>query len=324
VKMTKIIELIRNKQEAHETFFSFEYFPPKTDQGVINLEEKQLHMVTMKPLFCDVTWGAGGSTSDLTLKIAKNMHSKIGMTTMMHVTCTNMPVSKIEVALQECKAAGIRNIVALRGDPPAGEGQFKQVEGGFACALDLVKYIRRQHGDYFGICVAGYPEAHPEKIVSDAEQMRANYLSDIDYLKQKVDAGADFVITQLFYDADGHIQFVKDCRARGITVPILPGVMPIGNYAGFKRMTTFCKTRIPQHIADVVEALKDNEEALKLYGISLWTVLCQRLLDNGAPGLHVYTLNQDKVTIAILRHCGLIAAAPAAAPATEPTSNGTH
>jgi methylenetetrahydrofolate reductase (NADPH) len=236
-----------------------------------------------------------------------------------------MHVNKLETALQECKKAGIRNILALRGDPPAGEGKFTQIEGGFACALDLVKYIREQHGEYFGICVAGYPEAHPDKIDADAAEMKKNYWADIAYLKKKVAAGADFVITQLFYDVDAYLQFVKDCRSVGIYVPILPGIMPIANYAGFKRMTAFCKTRVPAHIADTVEALKDHEEALKLYGISLGTMTCERLLAAGVPGLHMYTLNLDRSAVAILKHCGLISASlvPAASAAVAATTSST-
>ncbi len=228
---------------------------------------------------------------------------------MMHLTCTNMPVEKLEAALQQCKEAGITNILALRGDPPHGEEHFTQVEGGFASALDLVKYIRQHHGDYFGICVSGYPEAHPEKIVDDPEEMKKNYWADIDYLKQKIDAGADFIVTQLFYDVDVYVQFVKDCKSVGITVPILPGIMPLMNYNGFKRMTSFCKTRVPQHITDTLEAIKDSDDAIKAYGISLGTMMCERLLAAGAPGLHMYTLNLDKSAVAILRHVKLIPAA---------------
>ena len=224
----------------------------------------------------------------------------------MHLTCTNMPVEKLEAALQQCKAAGITNILALRGDPPQGEEHFTQVEGGFSCARDLVKYIREKHGDFFGICVSGYPEAHPDKIVDDPAAMKTAYWEDIDYLKQKVEAGADFVVTQLFYDVDAYISFVADCRAVGITVPILPGIMPIMNFGGFKRMTAFCKTRVPQHITNALEAVKDSDEAVKAYGISVGTMMCERLLAAGAPGLHMYTLNLDKTAVAILRNVGLI------------------
>lgn len=224
----------------------------------------------------------------------------------MHLTCTNMPVEKLEAALQQCKAAGIQNILALRGDPPHGEDHFTQVEGGFGCALDLIKYIRDKHGDYFGICVSGYPEAHPDKIVDDPEQMKKNYWADIDYLKKKIDAGADFVVTQLFYDADAYLQFVVDCRSVGITVPILPGIMPIISYNGFKRMTAFCKTRIPRHISDTLEAIKDNDDAVKAYGVSLATMICERLLASGVPGLHMYTMNLDRSSVGILRSVKLL------------------
>lgn len=224
----------------------------------------------------------------------------------MHLTCTNMPVEKLEAALQQCKQAGIRNILALRGDPPHGEEKFTQVEGGFSCALDLVKYIREKHGDYFGICVSGYPEAHPDQIVEDPEEMKKKYWEDIEYLKKKVEAGADFIITQLFYDVDLFLKFVVDCKSAGITAPILPGIMPIMNYGGFKRMTSFCKTFVPEHVSDVLETIKDNDAAIKAYGISLGTQMCQRLLDSGVPGVHMYTLNLDKSAVGILKNVGLI------------------
>ncbi|GAB4822503.1 hypothetical protein N2152v2_009549 [Parachlorella kessleri] len=304
--MVKIIEKINAKIEKGELFYSFEYFPPKTDEGVQNLVERQHRMFSLGPTFCDITWGAGGSTADLTLDIAKRMQNEVGMETMMHLTCTNMPVEKLKEALTKAKEAGIENILALRGDPPAGQETFTQIEGGFACALDLVKFIREQHGDYFGICVSGYPEAHPDVIVEDTEQMKKNYWSDIDYLKQKVDAGADFVITQLFYDVDQYMQYVKDCRSVGIKVPILPGIMPVMTYGGFKRMTAFCKTRVPKHVQDTVEAIKDNDEAVKAFGISLGTLMCQRLIAGGVPGLHMYTLNLERSAVAILENVGLI------------------
>lgn len=224
----------------------------------------------------------------------------------MHLTCTNMPVEKLEAALQQCKQAGIKNILALRGDPPHGEEKFTQVEGGFSCALDLVKYIREKHGDYFGICVSGYPEAHPDQIVEDPEEMKKKYWEDIEYLKKKVEAGADFIITQLFYDVDLFLKFVADCKSAGINAPILPGIMPIMNYGGFKRMTSFCKTYVPEHISNVLEAIKDNDAAIKAYGISLGTQMCQRLLDSGVPGVHMYTLNLDKSAVGILKNIGLV------------------
>lgn len=240
----------------------------------------------------------------------------------MHLTCTNMPVEKLEAALQQCKEAGIRNILALRGDPPHGQEKFTQVEGGFSCALDLVRYIREKFGDYFCICVSGYPEAHPDSITDDPEQMEKNYRSDLAYLKEKVDAGADLVITQLFYDVDTFIKFVADCRKIGITVPILPGIMPIMTYNGFKKMTSFCKTKIPKHIGETVEILKDNDEAIKAYGISLGTMMVQRLLTAGVPGVHMYTLNLERSAVSILRHSGLLKEENSAADGVPATANG--
>ncbi|GMH18263.1 hypothetical protein Nepgr_020104 [Nepenthes gracilis] len=194
-------------------------------------------MVAYNPAFCDITWGAGGSTADLTLEIASKMQNMVCVESMMHLTCTNMPVQKIDDALDTIKSNGIQNVLALRGDPPHGQDKFVQIEGGFACALDLVNHIRSKYGDYFGITVAGYPEAHPDVIVNDGVASPEGYASDLAYLKRKVDAGADLIITQLFYDTDIFLKF------------------------GFLRMTGFCKTKIPTEITAALEPIKDNEEA---------------------------------------------------------------
>lgn len=302
----KIIDKINQKLKEGKTFYSFEFFPPRTEEGVENLFERLDRMVAHAPVFCDITWGAGGSTADVTLDIATRMQNQVCVETMMHLTCTNMPVEKLESALKEVKKVGVQNILALRGDPPKGQDKFEVVEGGFSCALDLVKYIRREFGDYFGICVAGYPEAHPDGIVDDPEQMEKNYWADIAYLKQKIDAGGDLIITQLFYDVSLFTKFVADCRSVGITVPILPGIMPIMTYGGFKRMTGFCKTKVPQELSDALEAIKDNDEAVKNFGIDLGVRMCRQLLDAGTPGLHMYTLNLEKSALAILERLGLI------------------
>lgn len=265
-------------------------------------------MVALKPrpTFCDITWGAGGTTADLTLDIAARMQAEVGIETMMHLTCTNMPVEQLDGALARCKEAGVTNILALRGDPPKGQENFTAVEGGFACALDLVKHIRAKYGDFFGIAVAGYPEAHPDVIVLDDEaKMKENYDKDVAYLKEKCDAGADLVVTQLFYDVSLYFQFVKDCRAAGITVPIIPGIMPIMTYGGFKRMTSFCKTKVPAKVAAAVEALKDDDDKVREFGIELGTAMCKELLAGGAPGIHLYTLNLEKSPVAILESLGL-------------------
>lgn len=243
----------------------------------------------------------------MTLDIAHKMQNMICVETMMHLTCTNMPVEKIDAALAAVKEFGLQNILALRGDPPKGEDNFTAAIGGFGCALDLVKHIRKEYGDYFGITVAGYPEAHPDVIVEDKEQMKKNYRSDLEYLKQKVDAGAEVIVTQLFYDVDVFLRFVADCREMGIEVPILPGIMPIQTYNGFKRMTGFCKTYVPQELTDALEPIKDNEEAVKAYGVHLGTEMCRKILASGlVPGLHMYSLNLEKAVVGILTNLGLI------------------
>lgn len=302
----KVIEKLQNAEKEGKVAFSFEYFPPKTEGGVENLFDRMDQMVEHQPSFCDITWGAGGSTADLTLDISNKMQNMICVETMMHLTCTNMPVEKIDDALTTIKANGIQNVLALRGDPPHGQDKFVQVEGGFACALDLVKHIRSKYGDYFGITVAGYPEAHPDMIKNDMGATEEDYQKDLAYLKLKVDAGADLIITQLFYDTDIYLKFVNDCRQIGIKCPIVPGIMPINTYAGFIRMAGFCKTKIPSEITAALEPIKDNEEAVRAYGIHLGTEMCKKILAHGIKTLHLYTLNMDKPALGILANLGLI------------------
>ena len=226
----------------------------------------------------------------------------------MHLTCTNMPRESLKAALDRVKAEGIQNILTLRGDPPKGAASFEAVEGGFSCALDLVTYIREEYGSQFGLTVAGYPEAHPDVIKADPEEQKAAYASDLAYLKRKVDAGGEVVITQLFYDVELFLKFVADCRAIGITVPIVPGVMPIQTYGGFVRMTGFCKTFVPPSVASVLDGIKDNEDACRAYGIQLAVDMCRRMLDSGTPGVHLYSLNSDRAVTPILERLGLIPA----------------
>ncbi|XP_050236712.1 methylenetetrahydrofolate reductase (NADH) 2-like [Mercurialis annua] len=312
----KVIDKIKSSLGAHsngglpdsndKVVFSFEFFPPKTEDGVDNLFDRMDRMVSHNPTFCDITWGAGGTTADLTLDIANRMQNMICVETMMHLTCTNMPVEKIDHALETIKSNGIQNVLALRGDPPHGQDKFVQVEGGFGCALDLVEHIRSKYGDYFGITVAGYPEAHPDMIESDGLATPGNYQKDLEYLKRKVDAGADLIVTQLFYDTDIFLKFVNDCRQMGITCPIVPGIMPINNYKGFIRMTGFCKTKIPAEVMAALEPIKDNEEAVRAYGIHLGTEMCKKIMAHGIKTLHLYTLNMEKSALAILMNLGLI------------------
>lgn len=325
--MSKIIDILNGIEKSDIPKFSFEYFPPKTEAGVENLYQRFWRMNKQGPLFCDVTWGAGGSTSDLTMELCTNATKQFGMEMNMHLTCTNMKAELVDEALATAKEHGIRNIVALRGDPPAGEEKWEAVEGGFTCALDLVKHIRKHHKDYFGICIAGYPEGHPAAIkkvadvskLSKAEQGRQilcdgetwvcfdeDYKKEIAYLKEKVDAGGQVIITQLFYDSDVFLTFEKDCRDAGIHAPILPGIMPIGSYGGFKRMTGFCKTRVPEEIATMLEEYKDDHEGLRKKGLEIVAGVAKRVWESGkVPALHFYTLNEDAASLAILKTLGV-------------------
>ncbi|KAI8825041.1 methylenetetrahydrofolate reductase-domain-containing protein [Fimicolochytrium jonesii] len=279
-------------------FWSFEYFPPKTEAGVINLYDRMERMYQLGPEFIDVTWNAGGSSSDVTMQICTTAQAVYGLETCMHLTCTNMPREKIDIALRDAKAAGIQNILALRGDPPRGQENWTKCETGFSYAEDLVKYIRQEYGDYFCIGVAAYPEGHTEQ--NDPE-------ADMRHLKAKIDAGADYIVTQLFYDVDIFINWYKKCRGLGITTPILPGLMPIQNYGGFHRMTSMCKTFVPQFILDDLEPIKEDDKAVKDYGVKLAVDMCNKMKEEGIRGFHFYTLNLERSTRLILEGLGFIA-----------------
>ena len=306
-KMPLIVNKIAAKQTLGEPFFSFEYFPPKTQGGVSNLYERVARMALVEPLFVDVTWGAGGTTSDLTLDLSGNLQEYLGVDCMMHLTCTNMPEGKVVEGLETAKKRGIRNILALRGDPPLGQ-EWQACADGFEHATDLVRFIRSNYGDYFGICVAGYPEGHPSGYLDG----KMTYEEEMQHLKEKMDAGADFIITQMFYDVDCFLKFVKDCRDIGINCPVIPGILPIQNYNGFKKMTGFCKTRIPPNVNEAIEAIKDDDSAVKEFGIRLGVDMCNRILKSGAvPGIHFYSLNLEKSVLAIVDRLDLVPRAEA-------------
>ncbi|KAL0490936.1 methylenetetrahydrofolate reductase [Acrasis kona] len=287
----KIINKINSSIDRNDIFYSFEYFPPKTEAGVENLYSRIERMANLNPDFIDITWGAGGSTSDLTIDISTTAQNLVGVETQVHMTCTNMKKEDLRAALQTLKDNGLQNILALRGDPPLQSNDWVEVEGGFKNAVDLVRFTRQEFGDYFGICVAGYPEGHPN----------GNYKQDLVYLKEKIDAGADYVITQLFYDCDQFLKFVYDARAMGINVPILPGIMPINNYNSWMRMIEFCKTKIPPNVQQQVEQLNvEDDEQVREFGIKLCVDICKKLLSSGIKGLHFYTLNLEKSVTRIL------------------------
>ncbi|CDR44753.1 CYFA0S15e02366g1_1 [Cyberlindnera fabianii] len=293
-------KLQKAHEESDKATFSFEFFVPKTSQGVQNLYDRMDRMYNLNPEFIDVTWNAGGRLSNLTTDIVSTAQSVLGLETCMHLTCTNMPIELIDNALKDAYDSGCQNILALRGDPPIEGGEWTAVEGGFTYAKDLVKYIREKYGDHFDIGVAAYPEGHPEE---------SNVDSLIDHLKEKCDAGADFIITQMFYDAENFIEWCKKIRSKGITIPIIPGIMPISSYAAFKRRATWCEINIPENFEAKLQDIKDDDQLVRQAGTELVAEMCQKLLDSGYVNhVHFYTMNLEKSSIMILETLGLITA----------------
>lgn len=293
----KVIDKIKSAQAEKRPFYSFEFFPPKTNAGVDNLFRRIERMCSLEPGFIDVTWGAGGSTARLTMQICAEVQTTTPTDVMMHITCTNISKDTIKSVLEVALKNGITNILALRGDPLRGAEEWEPCKGGFSHASELVKYIREEFGQRFGIAVAGYPEGHISSISLD---------DDIKHLKEKVDAGADFVLTQMFFDIDVFMGWRGKCRDAGIKCPIIPGIMPIQNYNGFKRMTSFCRTKVPLPISQALFPIQHDDERVKNYGVTLAIAMCRRLLDNQVEGIHFYTLNLEKSVTQILEGLGFV------------------
>ena len=280
----KIIDKVKQLLSRREMIFSFEFFPPKTVGGTENLYVRINRMSALEPTWIDVTWGAGGQTSERTLEIASNTQKYCGVDVMMHLTCTNLTRDEIRQVLVRAKEAGLQNILALRGDPVRGT-TWKPCKNGFTGACELVKFIREEFGDYFCIGVGGYPEGWKGE---------STYENDLINLKNKIDAGADMVLTQLFYDAPAYGNFLKDCHEMGIEVPIVPGIMPIQSFKAFKSMTEYCKCTVPKAILDRLKPVKDDDAAVREVGIEIMINFCRECLNYGAPGLHFYTLNKTE------------------------------
>ncbi|KAJ5911989.1 Methylenetetrahydrofolate reductase 1 [Penicillium subrubescens] len=291
-----IREKLASKEAAGEPSISFEFFPPKTAQGVQNLYDRMDRMHSLGPSFIDITWGAGGHLSDLTCEMVGVAQSVYGLETCMHLTCTDMPLEKVDQALQAAYKAGCTNILALRGDPPRDKETWEATENGFRYAKDLVKYIREKYGNHFDIGVGGYPEGADDN--SDVDLL-------IDHLKEKVDAGSTFVITQMFYDVDLFIEWVKKCRAKGITVPIIPGIMPIQQYASFIRRSNWTKARVPPEWMEALEPVKNDDAAVREIGKRLIADMCRKLMAFGLNHLHFYTMNLAQATKLVLEELGL-------------------
>lgn len=313
------MKISQKLQEAHKSpetsvpTYSFEFFVPKTSQGVQNLYDRMDRMYDLGPAFVDVTWNAGGRLSNLTCEIVSTAQSILGLETCMHLTCTGMPKEMVTNALKEAYQSGCQNILALRGDPPHASEKWTSTDGGFCYAKDLIKYIRDIYGDYFDIAVAGYPEGHPEE--SDVDLL-------ITYLKEKVDAGASVVITQMFYDVDNFITWVAKCRKAGITVPIIPGIMPISTYDSFMRRATWCEINVPPQFLEQLEPIKGDDVQVREVGTQLVADMCQKILDSGVKHLHFYTMNLEKATVMVLERLQILPTQPVAASgdSTKPSS----
>ncbi|OKL57388.1 Methylenetetrahydrofolate reductase 2 [Talaromyces atroroseus] len=276
---------------------SFEYFPPKTAQGVQNLYDRMDRMHDLGPAFIDVTWGAGGSRSDLTCEMVRIAQTVFGLETVMHLTCTDMPREKVDAALEAAYNAGCTNILALRGDPPREHEKWEAAEGGFRYAKDLVKYIREKYGNHFDIGVGGYPEGADDN--PDVDLL-------IDHLKEKVDAGSSFIVTQMFYDVDNFLDWVQKCRAKGVNVPIIPGIMPISTYDAFIRRSKWTKIRVPPQWLEELEPVKADDARVRELGTKFVSELCRKLLKSGEiHHLHFYTMNLAQATRLILEELNL-------------------
>ncbi len=276
---------------------SFEFFPPKTEEGDRALLEKTMPaLMALKPDYCSVTYGAGGSTRDKTLDIVERIQVEHGLTAMMHLTCVNSTKAELGAVLGEARKRGIRNVLALRGDPPVGTGTWTATEGGFTYSSELVAFIRELGG--FCIGTAGFPEGH----IAQTE----GKLVDWGHLREKVQAGADFVVTQLFFDNEDYFRFVEHMQKQlGVMVPMIPGIFPVISAKQTKKIVEMCGSQLPAAFVRGLDAVGEDEAGVVKYGIEYATRQCEELLKFGAPGLHFYTLNKAQSTAAIVGNLGL-------------------
>lgn len=283
----RILDRIRDAAEKKAPpCFSFEFFPPKTAEGEKNLYETVRELKGLQPGFVSVTYGAGGSTQEKTLEIVTRVKAESGIEGMAHFTCVGHTKDEIRVILNKLAAAGVENVVALRGDPPKGETSFVKTAGGFGNANELVAFIRAEKLP-FCLAAACYPEGHLEA---------PNKQADMDALKRKVDAGVDVLITQMFFDNAFYFDFVEKARSAGIRIPIVPGIMPITNAEQITRFTRLCGATIPMRLQLQLEQLREDPDAATQLGVAHATVQCTELLSRGVPGIHFFTLNKSSAT----------------------------
>ncbi len=269
---------------------SFEFFPPKNEAGFAALYRTIDDLKPLHPSYVSVTYGAGGSTRQKTVDLVERIQNEIKIRSMAHLTCVGHTAEQIGQILDDLWKAGTRNVLALRGDPPAGQSQFVATEGGFANADALVAFTRGRHD--FCVGVAGYPEGHPQCL---------NLTRDMEHLKRKVDNGASFVVTQLFFDNADFYRFRDRARSAGIAVPIIAGIMPILNVAQIKRFISMCGAKIPHRLLTKLESVEGDPEAVHAGGVEYATQQCQDLLGHQVDGIHFYTLNKSKATVEICK-----------------------
>ncbi|MGR9086824.1 MAG: methylenetetrahydrofolate reductase [NAD(P)H] [Gammaproteobacteria bacterium] len=275
-------------KKMHSQLFSFEFFPPKTKDGAAHLQLEHEKLARLNPEFFSVTFGAGGSTREKTFETVVEIQSR-GISAAPHISCIASTKESIRTILKGYQDSGISKIVALRGDLPSG----MLSTGEFRYANELVDFIRKETGDYFEIHVAAYPEVHPQAANADV---------DFNNFKRKVEAGADSAITQYFYNAEAYFYFRDRCQKNGITIPIVPGIMPIIQFSQLSRFSEMCGADIPRWLRKRLECYGDDRDSIQAFGLDVVSKLCRQLLDNGAPGIHFYTMNQSAPTMAILNN----------------------
>jgi len=293
----RVPEIIKRHEAAGKNYFSLEFFPPRTEAGVINLQERIMRMAQMQPAFVDITWTAGGKSRKLSVALARWCREQ-GLQVQMHISGAGMSESGVRDALDAARAANVVNILALRGDlvgTVAEDGEAPEGPPAFPHAIDLVRFIKANYGSDFCVGVAGYPEGHMEAV---------SYEQDLAFLRAKLDAGAEYVITQQFFNVKRFEQFAADCQRVGITAPIIPGLMPIHNFESFRRIVRFCKTDVPRAIDEALRPICNDDDAVKRYGSELGSQMASELFKGGSRGVHFYTLNLEKCVSEILLALG--------------------
>jgi len=285
--MDRIKDLFSKKEKT----YSFELFPPKTDKGFENLLKTIEKLVELQPDYISCTYGAGGGNRDKTFDIVQHIEKEHNCIAMAHLTCVLNTKNDIKNIVEDIKSRGIRNILALRGDPPVDQPDWQPASDNFRYSSELAKFIREEFGDYFGITVAGFPEGH--LLCPDREK-------DADFLKIKVDAGADFVITQLFFNNQDYFDYIKRLKTRGVNNRVVPGIIPITDYQALLKFTAMCGATVTEEVHQIFEPIQNDKEAVMKAGIEFSIKQCRELLAAGAPGLHFYSLNKVHPTDEIL------------------------